>query len=104
MRWCTSTGSSGRTPVPVTLGRRCRSCGIMQPRWRPPSTGDAMTSTSCLSADQVLRIARLDAERAYRDLSPYRISLALEADGSHVDYLLKDPNLNGGGPHYVIDS
>ena len=55
-----------------------------------------------LSSDEVLRIARLDAERAYRDLSPYRISIALESDGWHVDFELKDPQLNGGGPHYVI--
>ncbi len=56
-----------------------------------------------LSSDEVLKIARLDAERAYRDLTPYRICIALEADGWHVDYDLKDARLNGGGPHYVID-
>jgi hypothetical protein len=56
-----------------------------------------------LASDEVLKIARLDAERAYRDLTPYRISMVLEKDGWHVDYQLKDPNLNGGGPHYVID-
>lgn len=56
-----------------------------------------------LTSDQVLRVARLDAETAYRDLTPYRISLALEADGWHVDYVLRDPRLNGGGPRYVID-
>ena len=56
-----------------------------------------------LSSDEVLKIARLDAERAYRDLAPYRIAIALEADGWHVDYELKDSNLNGGGPHYLID-
>jgi hypothetical protein len=56
-----------------------------------------------LSSDEVLKIARLDAEQAYRDLTPYRISLALEADGWHIDYQLKDPGLNGGGPHYLID-
>jgi hypothetical protein len=56
-----------------------------------------------ITSDQVLRIARLDAEQAYRDLSPYRISLAMEADGWHVDYELKNPKLNGGGPHYLID-
>jgi hypothetical protein len=61
------------------------------------------TQQPALSSDQVLRIARLDAEQAYRDLTPYRISLALEADGWHIDYELKDPNLNGGGPHYLID-
>jgi hypothetical protein len=56
-----------------------------------------------LTSDEVLRIARLDAERAYRNLTPYRIGIALEADGWHVDYQLKDPSLNGGGPHYIID-
>ncbi len=57
-----------------------------------------------LSSDQVLKIARLDAEKAYRDLASYRISITLEDDGWHIDYYLKDPNLNGGGPHYVIDA
>jgi hypothetical protein len=56
-----------------------------------------------LESDQVLKIARLDAEQAYRDLTPYRISLALEEDGWHIDYQLKHPALNGGGPHYIID-
>ena len=57
-----------------------------------------------LSSDQALKIARLDAEQAYRDLTRYRISLVLEDDGWHIDYHLKDPELNGGGPHYLIDS
>lgn len=56
-----------------------------------------------LSCDQALRIAREDAEKVYRDLSRYHIRLALEADGWHVDYELKDPNVRGGGPHYIID-
>lgn len=51
-----------------------------------------------------MRIAWLDATTAYRDLSGYRIILSPEADGWHVDYELMDPNLNGSGPHYVIDS
>lgn len=57
-----------------------------------------------LSGDRVLAIAEADARTAYRDLTPYRISLALEADGWHVDYDLKDPRHKGGGPHYVIDA
>ncbi len=57
-----------------------------------------------IPADQALRIAQVDAERAYRDLSPFRILLALEDDAWHVDYEMKDPNMNGGGPHYVIDT
>jgi hypothetical protein len=48
-------------------------------------------------------VAHQDAERAYHDLSAYRITISLEADGWHIDYELKDPALNGGGPHYVID-
>jgi hypothetical protein len=56
-----------------------------------------------LPADQALAIAQTDAVQAYRDLSGYCIRLALEDDGWHVDYELKDPRLKGGGPHYVID-
>lgn len=56
-----------------------------------------------LSSDQVLRIARLDAEQAYRDLTPYRISIILEPDGWHIDYELKASEMNGGGAHYIID-
>jgi hypothetical protein len=57
-----------------------------------------------IASDQALRIARTDAEKVYRDLSDYRIQIAREADGWHVDYELKDPGMNGGGPHYVIDA
>jgi hypothetical protein len=57
-----------------------------------------------LAGDQALSIAQADAIRAYGDLRPYRIQLALEDDGWHVDYELKDPRLKGGGPHYVIDA
>ena len=63
----------------------------------------ASPTATPLSADKVLSIAQADALIAYRDLSPYRIKLALEADGWHVDYELKDSNHKGGGPHYVID-
>jgi hypothetical protein len=57
-----------------------------------------------LAGDQALAIAQADATRAYGDLTPYAIHMALEADGWHVDYELKDPRLKGGGPHYVIDA
>ena len=59
---------------------------------------------SIISCDQALRIARTDAETAYRDLSPYRIGIALEQDAWQVDYELKDVKLQGGGPHYLIDA
>jgi len=55
-----------------------------------------------LSSDQVLKIARMDAETAYRDLSRFSIRISEEPDGWHVDYELKDQRARGGGPHYVI--
>jgi hypothetical protein len=60
--------------------------------------------TKLLTCDEALRIAQQDAERAYRDLSGYRIILTLEPDGWHVDYQLTKPFTAGGGPAYVIDT
>ena len=31
------------------------------------------------------------------------IVIVLEANGWHVDYHVKDPHLNCGGPHYLIE-
>jgi hypothetical protein len=39
-----------------------------------------------VSGDAAWRIAHADAEKAYRDLTGYRIVLALESDGWHVNY------------------
>ncbi|HLQ46224.1 MAG TPA: hypothetical protein VK137_15890 [Planctomycetaceae bacterium] len=57
-----------------------------------------------ISSDQSLMIARTDAEAAYRDLSSYRISIALEDGVWQVDYELKESDAQGGGPHYLIDA
>jgi hypothetical protein len=57
-----------------------------------------------VSADQALTVAHADAQKAYRDLTNYRIRIALEEDGWHIDYDLKNPTWKGGGPHYVIDA
>ena len=61
------------------------------------------TESPALTAERALGIAQADAVQVYRDLSLYRIRLELEPDGWHVDYELKDLQLKGGGPHYVID-
>jgi len=61
-------------------------------------------TTAPILGDQALHTCRLDAERAYCNLSPYRITISLEDDGWHVDYDLKSPRRNGGGPHYIIDA
>jgi hypothetical protein len=57
-----------------------------------------------MTADQILRVARLDAEKVYDDLSRFRINLALASDAWHVDFELVDPQMNGGGPHYIVDA
>jgi hypothetical protein len=57
-----------------------------------------------VTADHALAVAWRDANRVYRDLTNYRASVSLEADGWHVDFELKSPTSLGGGPHYVIDS
>ena len=54
-------------------------------------------SSISLSADRILAIAQPDALAEYPDVSLYRIRLALEDDGWHVEYELKDPKLKGGG-------
>jgi hypothetical protein len=56
-----------------------------------------------IGGDRALAIAQADASKAYRELAHYAIRVALEEDGWHVDYELKDPRLKGGGPHYRID-
>jgi hypothetical protein len=57
-----------------------------------------------IAGDRALTIAQADAQKVYRELSGYRIQLVLEVDGWHIDYVLKDPRLKGGGPRYIIDS
>ena len=43
-----------------------------------------VTELPRLSSDAVLKVARLDAEKVYRDLSRYTIRLTEESDGWHV--------------------
>ncbi len=64
----------------------------------------ATAPTPALESDEALRIARADAQRVYRELHLYRIEIVFECDGWHIDYELRNPELQGGGPHYVIDA
>lgn len=63
----------------------------------------SVTEVPIITSDEALKTARIDAERAYRNLSEYRALVSLEKDGWHVDYALKDSTSQGGGAHYVID-
>jgi hypothetical protein len=68
----------------------------------PASTSECVRTL--LTSEEALKIARLDAETAYRDLLSYRASVDLAEDGWHVDYELKNRESQGGGAHYVIDA
>ena len=57
-----------------------------------------------ISSDKALQIARQDAENVYPELQRFRIAMALEPDGWHIEYHVNRPGINGGGPHYVIDA
>jgi hypothetical protein len=69
------------------------------------STPPAITHPTAkpLTCDEVLRIAREDAERVYQNLTRFRITLFLESDGWHVEYRLTERFVAGGGPYYLID-
>ncbi len=45
-----------------------------------PSTAIEDAVQEQITSDQALKIARLDAEKVYRDLTPYRILLELHQD------------------------
>ncbi|HXJ64062.1 MAG TPA: hypothetical protein VNN79_09935 [Actinomycetota bacterium] len=57
-----------------------------------------------ISEQDAVAIAADNARRVYRDLSVYRVVVSLIDDDWHVDYELTDPNMVGGGPHYVISA
>ncbi len=61
-------------------------------------------ATRPISRAEALHIARADAVRVYRDLSECEVHARLEDDGWHVDYELRSAELQGGGPHYVIEA
>ena len=65
---------------------------------QPASQGNTISSA------EALRIAESDARVAYGDLSIFLITVAIEHDGWHIDYELRQPGMKGGGPHYVIDA
>jgi hypothetical protein len=65
--------------------------------------GQPPARTPRIAEARAREIAREDAEKAYQDLSAYKVTAALREDGWHVDYELIDKSSQGGGPHYRID-
>ena len=60
--------------------------------------------TPAITSDHALKVARSDAEKVYDNLELYRITVELREQGWCVDYELINPELKGGGPHYIIDA
>jgi hypothetical protein len=50
-----------------------------------------------IDREKALKIAQENAGRFYRDLSVYDVLAELKDNNWHVDYILKDKNLDGGG-------
>ena len=57
-----------------------------------------------IDEEKALEIANNDAQKAYRDLSIYNIKAELKDEEWHIDYNLSNPQMLGGGPHYVISA
>ncbi len=57
-----------------------------------------------IDKNRAIEISKKDATLVYGDLSVYEIQAHLEKDRWIVEYLLKDKNSVGGGPHYVISA
>jgi uncharacterized membrane protein YkoI len=69
-----------------------------------PDKSRTDSANNTIPCEEALAIARKDTEKAYRDLSGFRIIIERRTDGWYIDYELTDIYLHGGGPHYVIDA
>ena len=57
-----------------------------------------------IDKEKALEIANNDARKVYRDLSIYNIKAELIDEEWHIDYNLSNPQMVGGGPHYIIST
>jgi Zn-dependent metalloprotease len=64
--------------------------------------------TKLITRAQAVAIAMTEAKKVYqspRELEEaYVVEATLADDVWRVDFELKDPDANGGGPHYLIDA
>jgi hypothetical protein len=81
------------------------SCENSQPGKQINKNNEIMKDTSIkIDEQRALEIARNDASKIYRDLSIYTVKAKLEADSWYVDYKITNPQMLGGGPHYIISA
>lgn len=103
LAWDALAAVAERTGAPPAFWRKL-ACAAARMRLLAKEASAAGRAAPAVSCDRALAIARQDAELAYRELFGFRITIIMEHDGWHIDYYLRDPRLNGGGPHYVIDA
>ncbi len=60
--------------------------------------------TDMIDKNKAIEISKKDASLVYGDLSVYEITAKLKSNIWIIDYVLKDKNSVGGGPHYVISA
>jgi hypothetical protein len=70
----------------------------------PDTARQSSSHIGQIPSEEALRIAQADARLAYGDLRLFRITVALEDDGWHIDYSLRKSGMKGGGPHYIVDA
>jgi hypothetical protein len=64
----------------------------------------AVSSGPSVASHRALDIACADANSVYQNIHRFRMLIALESDGWHIDFEPTNPERHGGGPHYVIDA
>ena len=57
-----------------------------------------------VKSEYALQIALDDARQVYADMSVYRPEIRLEDGRWRVVFVFKNPEMQGGGPSYVISS
>lgn len=57
-----------------------------------------------IDRESALRIAEDDAAKMYRDRGIYKVTAKLKNGRWFVDYNITNPQMVGGGPHYVISA
>ena len=55
-----------------------------------------------INKEKAVRLAKLDAEKHYDNLSIYQIEVRETSSKWLIDFVLKNKSLNGGGPLYII--
>jgi hypothetical protein len=81
------------------------SCNNISSEIANNNTDSAKTEIAkVIDKDSILKIAEKNAKTAYRDLSGYNVKAELKEGKWYVDYELSNPEMVGGGPHYVISA